>query len=1223
MNKYRWLAILLVVLFAASLLAVMLLRFANTSEDNAINLALQAVMAFAAVGTLIFTVLGSNTQAERQKNQHLRFSRSDASNVRMARGERGEHGQHDSFVAYLSIMRSKLARIEEEQASFGPPPTHDFLPDFELLRRRKGNQPINAEPQRVTLWDVPAQSAHIVLLGEPGSGKSTCLQRLAYKALERADQWLSSRPTEAALRPDGYPPLPLYATLSQWQQGVGVMDFLCRQLEETLGPENYYVVHFEDLLANGRFIFMLDGLNELPGRRPSSGEGRHEQRDEMAGVARMSGMRSASLDPREAELRDFAGSRGWQSRFILTCRSHEYFDSDKWLAAQILPMNSGQIRHFISTYLPPRDAAGLQSALSRDDRLAVIANNPFFLKAIISIYGPRSQFASRGQILMHLYASLLQREDTKGIQMPREEDLTAAVGEVSYRMLGSGHVGSNAVIIAEDEKLRDHLRILAGTGLVVERGGSFFFLHQIIQEFFAAMALNDGVVRSSLATLLADKRWSEVVALWCDLDTERMPDRVVAALRARNLPWRRPRSGQPLALWGYELLVWLAVPVAVASFFWNGVLGPPRLLSFPVHRLGLLPMGCIGLAVAVQALWSCVIRHHKITINSVYVLSQIRYYDALDDIVSSLSALHPIEAAEVARYAGPAFGERGLPEFTHGLEHRNSRVRVGCVLILGELARPPIGSLTALDYLLAMAEAGDPALMRALLEALDGCLDHRVPRAVGQMLSSDRTSGILLGYRVGPLSKWRSGATTSWSRDAVARFEELTGKDRPPFLRAAACQAMGVLRFPQCEDRLGRTADDPAEEMVVREGAIRGLGLARTPLAAEWLLWIAEQWPDLRKLACTALREIEDPGAVRVLARAAGSSWDQVRLAVAITLGATASPEAFDTLRLLADDANYEVRVAVAVSLAAIDLPDAVSVLGELARDRIKPVRRAALDSLHTRYPQLAVPVLVELAEDEFYQDRVRVIRLLPQHPHPWVEQRLSRLRTSADKAVRATTAEALRSIRSGTGAAAGRPRRSSRRSQVFGWAKRHLASWLQIDGLKQLLREERLAGVARDNAPNAVIARILADAELTRRFRLMLLLCFALVLIFLSLGLFLFVLAFRFFLWSDLGMLAEWPYFAGLFVFVVVSPLPVIRHLVARPIMHLVRWAALGVAAVGVLGGLFYAWWIVLPGFAAAGLLMALRSWTRRSKSRRRVLATLPSAHAAPWSTRTRTSAL
>jgi HEAT repeat protein len=269
-----------------------------------------------------------------------------------------------------------------------------------------------------------------------------------------------------------------------------------------------------------------------------------------------------------------------------------------------------------------------------------------------------------------------------------------------------------------------------------------------------------------------------------------------------------------------------------------------------------------------------------------------------------------------------------------------------------------------------------------------------------------------MAHRLAPLSKWGSTADVIWSADTVADFDKLVMKYHSPFIRGATFQAMGVLRIPECEARLTAVAVDPYENKLVRQSAIRGLGLAQTSLAVECLARIASQRADVRKLACTTMQQVRDPIAIPALATAAESSSWQVRQAAAAALGATGRPETFHTLKLLASDDDYDVREAVARALSSIDLPTAVPVLGGLARDGVKQVRRAALEALNSRYPQIASQELINLAEDNSYPERVRVIRWLGHYVHPDIEEKLNDLLVSPDKGVRDAASDALRDLK-------------------------------------------------------------------------------------------------------------------------------------------------------------------------------------------------------------------
>ena len=1218
MNRYFWVALGLIVLLAACLAAIIFLNVSNTRVENGINLALTAVATCATVGGAAFGVLGNSKRETAIAEQHVGYPPPASPHIPYT--PTAEMDQDSSLAAYILNMKTRLKNLGINERSFvtlttvaETEPDHairpELLPELEWLSRRANTEYVNAEPGKIDLLKIPDHFDQTVLLGEPGSGKTTLLQWLALNELERAETGIKN----AGSGPSGGKNLdirlPLYASLSDWQPGVKPLDFLSSQVRKLVGPENYYFNHFETLLNSGLFVLLLDGLNELPGRKASSGEGRHEQAPEQADKLQISRIATASIDQRELDLRDLASSTGAQSKFVLSCRSHEYFDSRRWQIVRVLPMTPKQIDQFINAYLEPAFADNLRASLRENDNLSVIAKNPFVLRSIIRIYRPGMKLTNRGQIFNSLYRILLENERERARDaFPGESSLTATIGRISFRMLEAGKIGNQVALGELDQSTRACAWALAGTGLITERDGEFFFQHQIIQEFFAAKALDARAVRHSHKTLLADKRWSEVVALWCDID-DRMPKRVRSALRARNLPWRRPKTypGPFLAL--YQALTSFAVIAVAATYFWTWVLWPVRSLNIPLKTLGLAPIVLLAIALAIRVIWTILARHKRIIINSVYVLSTIRDMQALGDIISALSPLYQHERSEVARYVGRSFGVKALRQVKRGLEASKWRVRAGCVQILGEIVRSKPQDPDPIALLLAVVKANDPQLTAALVEALRGCEDKRVPQAMGELLSGSTSNVFGMQYRWMPLAQWNTHSGGAWGEDAISHFEDLTRMEHPPLIRAVALQVMGVLRIPGCEERLVAIAGDYGEQRIIRQAAIKGLGLAQTTVAVDRLVDLGEHGShDSRQWANAAIQQVTDPATTAALVRAARSSQWPIRQAVAVPLGLSGTTEALDLLTGLSHDDNALVREATARGLSRIDVPAAVPVLGQLARDREPHVRKTALEALRSRYPHLAGPVLISLGEEVDYPDRVRAIRSIGSYLQPELEDRLRNLTGDLDKGVRRAAQAALRRINAKT-----RPLKRVRapsRKSLFASVWQNLSARLQIDGYREMIREERLAGTPNSQAWTKVNARIYADAELSRQYQPLLRLFMATFNTIIVLGIFFLVLLLGFSLWATIWVLRIWPYIIGLLVLAGISLLPGVKRArevrIVGAFVALLRFFAGAVITVVVLGTITYVWWILALAVAIVGLITFLVERRRRRRRRLDVRAAL-----------------
>jgi hypothetical protein len=143
-----------------------------------------------------------------------------------------------------------LAGIAEVRAAVKDGPRLDlpmpFIPPgFEKLVERGYGE--RAEVRRVEVDDLSAAVAEhrrILLLGDPGAGKTTTLWRLCY------DYALAARQDPAQ-------PLPLLVPLGGYTDDGPFDAFLARHL----GPLAPYL---ETYRASGRLILLLDGLNEMP-----------------------------------------------------------------------------------------------------------------------------------------------------------------------------------------------------------------------------------------------------------------------------------------------------------------------------------------------------------------------------------------------------------------------------------------------------------------------------------------------------------------------------------------------------------------------------------------------------------------------------------------------------------------------------------------------------------------------------------------------------------------------------------------------------------------------------------------------------------------------------------------------------------------------------------------------------------------------------------------------
>ncbi len=428
----------------------------------------------------------------------------------------------------------------------------------EALRVGRENRPFSALEQL-------NRHPRLVLLGEPGSGKSTFVNFLALSMAGELLGWneanlqLLTSPLPGEDRQEGEEPQP-------WNHGplfpvrVVLRDFavrglpppgqcaaaedLWRFLERELtraGLSEVYPEVRKELLE-GHGLVLLDGLDEVPEaelRRPQ--------------------IRQA--------IEAFAGSLG-TSRVVLTSRTYAYQKPEWWVRgfeeAVLAPFSRGQIDRFVGLWyaqmaaqgrLPEAEARGraerLRRAIFASDRLLSLAERPLLLTLMASLHAWKSGilperreqlYAETVELLLNTWERRRLEVDESGapvlapaslaewLKVDREEvrqALDAAAFEAHSAQLGledtadveEGKLVGRLLRLsrnpdADFRQLMDYLRDRAG--LLVERGeGVYTFPHRTFQEYLAACHLTSRNFPKGAARLGREDpgRWREAVLL--------------------------------------------------------------------------------------------------------------------------------------------------------------------------------------------------------------------------------------------------------------------------------------------------------------------------------------------------------------------------------------------------------------------------------------------------------------------------------------------------------------------------------------------------------------------------------------------------------------------------------------------------------------------------------------------------------------------------------------
>ena len=305
------------------------------------------------------------------------------------------------------------------------------------------------------------------LIGEPGAGKTTTLRRLA---LDHAERRLRDRSQ----------PLPLLISLPSWPEGLDFVGMLEWAWEREGLPNPARV---EVAVRCGDVLLLLDGLNEMA-----------------------TGVRAE----RAKQIREWLEeNRDGRARVIVTCREREY-GQELELGVPVVrvdPLDDDRIREFAIRYLGEKEAEGLLEQVFKksgwrrytERDLIHLARNPYMLAMLTTLYViekgrlPRS----RGLLFRKFVRVLWDREERHrehSAWVPHEQ-MEYALGELAWAMIDKG-AGTSAKrewamehLPGEVGDREGFLKVAVSAQLLDEVGGEVRFYHQLMGEYFAAMAL--------------------------------------------------------------------------------------------------------------------------------------------------------------------------------------------------------------------------------------------------------------------------------------------------------------------------------------------------------------------------------------------------------------------------------------------------------------------------------------------------------------------------------------------------------------------------------------------------------------------------------------------------------------------------------------------------------------------------------------------------------------